>query len=88
MTRPRPHTRSMPEPVTVRRALAQAGLAPIDAQVLLALVLRRDRAWLVAHATDALARADAERSRARHAGAATASRSPTLPAGASSGACR
>jgi len=45
----------MTDAMTVRRALAQAGLAPIDAQVLLAHVLSRDRAWLVAHATDALA---------------------------------
>ena len=49
----------MPEPVTVRRALAQAGLAPLDAQVLLAFVLGRNRAWLVAHATDALQPGDA-----------------------------
>lgn len=41
--------------MTIRRALAQAGLAPIDAQVLLAHVLARDRAWLVAHAADPLA---------------------------------
>jgi release factor glutamine methyltransferase len=40
--------------ITVRRALAQAGLAPIDAQVLLAHVVSRDRAWLAAHATDSL----------------------------------
>ena len=40
--------------MTVGRALAQAGLAPIDAQVLLAHVLRRDRAWLVAHRDDPL----------------------------------
>jgi release factor glutamine methyltransferase len=46
--------------LTVRQALAQAGLAPIDAQVLLAHVLDTDRAWLVAHATDPLARSDAE----------------------------
>jgi release factor glutamine methyltransferase len=46
--------------LTVRQALAQAGLAPIDAQVLLAHVLVADRAWLVAHATDPLARSDAE----------------------------
>lgn len=45
---------------TVRQALAQAGLAPIDAQVLLAHVLRVGRAWLVAHATDPLAPHDAE----------------------------
>ena len=39
---------------TVRRALAQSGLVPIDAQVLLAHAAGRDRAWLVAHATDPL----------------------------------
>lgn len=50
----------MPDPVTVRRALALAALAPIDAQVLLAHVMRRDRAWLAAHATDVVERADAE----------------------------
>ena len=44
----------MTDAITVRRALAQAGLAPIDAQALLAHVLSRDRAWLVAHATDPL----------------------------------
>jgi release factor glutamine methyltransferase len=42
---------------TVRRALAQAGLVPLVAQVLLAHAAGRDRAWLVAHATDALDRA-------------------------------
>lgn len=46
--------------VTVRQALVQAGLAPIDAQVLLAHVLATDRAWLAAHATDRLARSHAE----------------------------
>ena len=50
----------MADPVTVRRALAQSALAPIDAQVLLAHVLRRDRAWLAAHATDVVERADAD----------------------------
>jgi release factor glutamine methyltransferase len=49
----------MPDAVNVRAALAQAGLAPIDAQVLLAFVLGRNRAWLVAHATDMLDTADA-----------------------------
>jgi release factor glutamine methyltransferase len=46
---------------TVRGALAQSGLVPLDAQVLLAHVLGKDRAWLVAHADDALpgARSDA-----------------------------
>jgi release factor glutamine methyltransferase len=46
---------------TVRSALAQSGLVPLEAQVLLAHALGRDRAWLAAHATDALARDDAER---------------------------
>lgn len=50
----------MADRLTVRQALAQAGVAPIDAQVLLAQVLRADRAWLIAHATDALAHAQAE----------------------------
>ncbi|HKU87148.1 MAG TPA: peptide chain release factor N(5)-glutamine methyltransferase [Casimicrobiaceae bacterium] len=44
----------MSDATTVRRALAQAGLAPIDAQSLLSHVLSCDRAWLVAHATDPL----------------------------------
>lgn len=50
----------MTDAITVRRALAQAGLAPIDAQVLLAHVVSRDRAWLAAHVTDPLATADVE----------------------------
>src|SRR5512140_246393 len=41
--------------VTVREALAQSGLEPIDAQALLAHVLGRNRAWLVAHGDDPLA---------------------------------
>jgi release factor glutamine methyltransferase len=44
--------------MTVRQALAQAGLAPVDAQVLLAHVLGVGRAWLIAHATDTLSTAD------------------------------
>jgi release factor glutamine methyltransferase len=40
--------------VTVRQALAQCGLAPIDANVLLAHALGRDRAWLLAHSEDDL----------------------------------
>lgn len=40
---------------TVRVVLAQSGLVPIDAQVLLAHVLSCNRAWLVAHRDDALA---------------------------------
>ena len=50
----------MPDPITVRRALAQSGLAPIDAQVLLAYAMRRDRAWLAAHATDDVDQVDAD----------------------------
>jgi release factor glutamine methyltransferase len=46
--------------VTVRRALVQASLAPIDAQALLAHVLGRDRAWLIAHATEPLRAEDVE----------------------------
>jgi len=44
---------------TVGRALANAGLVPLDAQVLLAHVLGRDRAWLVAHRTDLVSRESA-----------------------------
>jgi len=46
--------------VKVRDALAQCGLAPVDAQVLLAHVVGRDRAWLVAHRDDVLATAQAD----------------------------
>ncbi len=46
--------------VAVGSALAQSGLVPIDAQVLLAFVLRKDRAWLIAHRDDALARPQAD----------------------------
>jgi release factor glutamine methyltransferase len=45
-----------PLSLTVRRALAQSGLVPVDAQVLLAHVLGVGRAWLIAHATDPLPR--------------------------------
>jgi release factor glutamine methyltransferase len=45
---------------TVRQALARCGLVPIDAQVLLAHVVERDRAWLAAHGDDALSRAQAD----------------------------
>ena len=45
--------------VTVRRALARTGLVPLDAQVLLAHVLAKERSWLVAHADDPLAAGDA-----------------------------
>ena len=47
--------------VTVRQALAQSGLVPIDGQVLLAHALQRDRAWLAAHNDDALTREQAEK---------------------------
>jgi hypothetical protein len=38
---------------TISGALAQSGLVPLDAQVLLAHVVGKDRAWLIAHAGDA-----------------------------------
>ena len=44
---------------TIARSLALSALAAVDAQVLLAHVLGRNRAWLVAHADDALAPHDA-----------------------------
>jgi release factor glutamine methyltransferase len=47
---------SMISASTVARALAQSGLVPLDAQVLLAHLLGRDRAWLVAHADQPLTR--------------------------------
>jgi len=46
----------MSSPSTVSRALAQSGLVPVDAQVLLAHALSKDRAWLVAHADESLTR--------------------------------
>lgn len=39
---------------TVRQALAQSGLVPVDAQVLLAYVVGNTRAWLAAHAGETL----------------------------------
>jgi release factor glutamine methyltransferase len=51
---------TMSDAPTVRRVLAQAGLAPIDAQVLLGHVLGHDRAWLAAHPTDPLHATDVE----------------------------
>ena len=39
---------------TISGALAQSGLVPLDAQVLLAHVVGKDRAWLVAHGGDSL----------------------------------
>jgi release factor glutamine methyltransferase len=44
---------------TVRQALAQSGLVPVDAKVLLAHVLRCNRTWLAAHETDALTQDEA-----------------------------
>ena len=44
----------MSDAVSVRRALTASGLVPLDAQVLLAHVLGVPRAWLAAHAADAL----------------------------------
>jgi release factor glutamine methyltransferase len=41
---------------SIARALAQSGLVPLDAQVVLAHVLAKDRAWLVAHADEPLTR--------------------------------
>jgi release factor glutamine methyltransferase len=43
--------------VKVREALAQCGLVPVDAQVLLAHVIERDRSWLSAHRDDELSKA-------------------------------
>ena len=45
---------------TVRRALASSGLVPLDAQVLLAHVIGRDRAWLAAHADAPVPPTDAD----------------------------
>ena len=44
---------------TVRQALAQCGLAPVDAKALLTRVLDCNRAWLAAHPMDALTQAQA-----------------------------
>lgn len=46
--------------MTVGEALARSGLAPLDAQVLLAHALGRDRTWLVAHRDDALSQDGAQ----------------------------
>jgi release factor glutamine methyltransferase len=45
---------------TVRQALAQSGLVPVDAQVLLAHALGCARTWLVAHGDDPLPRLQAD----------------------------
>jgi release factor glutamine methyltransferase len=44
---------------TVRQALGQSGLAPVDAKALLTHVLGCNRAWLVAHELDALTQTQA-----------------------------
>ncbi len=44
----------MPGTATVRQALAQSSLIPLEAQVLLAHVLGKDRSWLVANSDDVL----------------------------------
>ena len=46
--------------ISIRNALEQSGLVPVDARALLQHVLGRDRAWLVAHANDALERSQAD----------------------------
>ncbi|HVF65102.1 MAG TPA: peptide chain release factor N(5)-glutamine methyltransferase [Casimicrobiaceae bacterium] len=46
---------------SVRRALETSGLVPSDARALLAHVLACDRAWLIAHANDAIERVAADR---------------------------
>ena len=46
--------------LTVRTALEQSGLVPVDGRALLGHVLERDRAWLIAHAGDPLDRAQAD----------------------------
>jgi len=42
--------------LTIARVLAQSGLVPLDAQIILAHLLAKDRAWLVAHADELLTR--------------------------------
>lgn len=44
----------------VREALAQCGLVPVDAQVLLAHAVARDRSWIAAHRDDELEKAHAD----------------------------
>lgn len=46
--------------LTVRGALEQSGLVPVDARALLSQVLGRDRAWLIAHASDPLDRSQVD----------------------------
>src|SRR5439155_84661 len=47
--------------LTVAQALAQSGLVPVDAQVLLAYVVGNTRAWLTAHADESLTPNEAAR---------------------------
>src|SRR5947208_10512641 len=53
--------RGMSDVDSIARALAASGLVPLDAQVLLAHVLAKDRAWLLAHASDAMSREQSDR---------------------------
>jgi release factor glutamine methyltransferase len=46
--------------ITVRRALETCGLVALDARVLLAHVLGKDRAWLAAHAAETIAAAQVD----------------------------
>ena len=50
----------MSDKITVRHALEASGLVPVDARAWLAHATGRDRAWLLAHANDALERAQAD----------------------------
>ena len=50
----------MTDTPTIRAALEGSGLVPLDAQVLLAHAISRDRAWLAAHAGDRLHRSEAD----------------------------
>jgi release factor glutamine methyltransferase len=47
-------------PPTVRQALAQSGLVPVDAKALLAHAMGRNRSWLAAHDDEALTPAQAQ----------------------------
>ena len=46
---------------TIRQALVQSGLVPVDAQALLAYVLANTRTWLAAHAEESLTTNEAAR---------------------------
>jgi release factor glutamine methyltransferase len=47
--------------ITIAQSLAQSGLVPVDAQVLLAYVVGNTRAWVTAHADESLTPNDAAR---------------------------